>query len=148
MGRQAAAGACRAGSNSSTFSLRGDNDADDAGEAMLSASNEATSAGLDGAPAPDAMARPHGTDGGSPRGLDEFTEPVPYNYAFFHLVFALASTYLAMLLTGWGSGSEERALMDIGWASVGMKLATQWATGLLYLWALVAPTLLEDRSFG
>ncbi len=26
--------------------------------------------------------------------------PVTYNYAFFHLIFALASTYIAMLMTG------------------------------------------------
>ena len=26
--------------------------------------------------------------------------PVTYNYSFFHLIFALASTYIAMLMTG------------------------------------------------
>ena len=73
--------------------------------------------------------------------------PVTYNYSFFHLVFALASTYIAMLMTGWGEQSEERLLMDIGWASVTMKLLTQWATGLLYIWVLVAPSVLQDRQF-
>lgn len=73
--------------------------------------------------------------------------PVTYNYSFFHMVFALASTYIAMLMTGWGAGSETKHLMDIGWASVAMKLVTQWATGLLYIWVLVAPKVLQDRSF-
>lgn len=80
------------------------------------------------------------------RALDEF-KPVSYNYSFFHLVFALASAYIAMLLTGWGEGSEERGLMDIGWTSVTMKLLTQWATGLMYMWVLLAPRLLQDREF-
>ena len=30
----------------------------------------------------------------------EDTTPVTYNYSFFHFVFALASMYLAMLMTG------------------------------------------------
>jgi serine incorporator 1/3 len=80
------------------------------------------------------------------RALDEYT-PVTYNYSFFHLVFALASAYMGMLLTGWGDGAEERGLMDIGWTSVTMKLLTQWSTGLLYCWALVAPAIRQDRTF-
>lgn len=35
-------------------------------------------------------------------------EPVTYNYAWFHLIFSLASMYIAMLMTGWGSGAEEK----------------------------------------
>jgi serine incorporator 1/3 len=104
-----------------------------------------TSAGLDGVPAEQGMTRTDGAAGG--RALDEFTEPVSYDYAFFHFVFACASTYIAMLLTGWGAGWEEKALMDIGWASVTMKLITQWATGLLYLWTLIAPVVMENRVF-
>lgn len=32
--------------------------------------------------------------------VKEDLTPVTYNYSFFHLVFALASMYLAMLMTG------------------------------------------------
>ncbi len=35
-------------------------------------------------------------------------EAVTYNYAWFHLIFSLASMYIAMLMTGWGSGAEEK----------------------------------------
>jgi serine incorporator 1/3 len=106
-----------------------------------------TSAGLDGAPTVQNMDSPRpGSPQRSGRALDEYT-PVTYNYSFFHLVFALASAYMAMLLTGWGNGAEERGLMDIGWTSVTMKLITQWCTGLLYCWVLVAPALLQDRIF-
>ena len=33
--------------------------------------------------------------------------PVPYNYAFFHLIFAMAAMYTAMLMTGWGQGQSQ-----------------------------------------
>lgn len=104
-----------------------------------------TSAGLDGEdPAPGVQVMDKSST--APRAVDEF-EPVSYSYGFFHLVFALASMYIAMLLTGWGSGSEERNLLDVGWASVYMKLVTLWGTGLLYVWVLVAPTVCGDRQF-
>lgn len=86
---------------------------------------------------------------------------VQYSYSFFHLIFALAATYSAMLLTGWGVGSaahpegstpgggsgEAQYLIDVGWGSVAVKLLQQWGTALLYTWALVAPLLLPDREF-
>jgi serine incorporator 1/3 len=135
---------CRAGSNTTTFTLGSDADAS---EALLE-QGELTSAGLDGAPtttqAPDASAMAMARPAAAAAGEDA---PVSYNYSFFHLVFALASTYIAMLMTGWGEGSEQRALLDIGWASVAMKLLTQWATGLLYIWVLVAPSVLQARRF-
>ncbi|CAI5465236.1 unnamed protein product [Closterium sp. Yama58-4] len=82
-------------------------------------------------------------------------QPVAYNYSFFHLIFALAAAYSAMLLTGWGVGSsaqvagggEAEYLIDVGWGSVSVKLLQQWGTALLYVWALVAPLLFPDRDF-
>lgn len=75
--------------------------------------------------------------------------PVAYNYSFFHMVFALAAMYCGLLLTGWGSseGAGDEKVIDVGWHSVYMKLAQQWATGLLYTWSLVAPLLIPDRDF-
>jgi len=80
------------------------------------------------------------------KAMDEF-EPVAYSYSFFHLIFALASMYIGMLMTGWGVGAEEKDLIDVGWASVWVKVAAQWFTALLYVWTLVAPALLPDRAF-
>ena len=132
---------------------------------------DGTSAGLDG----ETMSR-------AARGADEAAQaakaaedltPVSYNYSFFHLVFALASMYLAMLMTGarnslpiflarfrmpvqrderscmkgWGTGAEERDLIDVGWFSVWVKFVTQWATAATYCWMLVAPAFLPDRQF-
>lgn len=39
-------------------------------------------------------------------------------------MFALASTYIAMLMTGWGAGATETDQMDVGWASVWVKFAS------------------------
>ena len=90
---------CRAGSNTTSFTFDSDGE-DEADEALLE-QGELTSTGLDGAGAPVAtagMARPAAADGAA-RDV-----PVTYNYSFFHLVFALASTYIAMLMTGVGRG--------------------------------------------
>lgn len=39
--------------------------------------------------------------------MSEF-EPVSYDYCQFYCVFALASMYVAMLMTGWGSDAVEK----------------------------------------
>ncbi|KAJ9189850.1 hypothetical protein P3X46_001102 [Hevea brasiliensis] len=79
---------------------------------------------------------------------EEKAKPVTYSYAFFHIIFSLASMYSAMLLTGWstsvgGSGK----LVDVGWSSVWVRIVTGWATAALYLWSLVAPIMFPDREF-
>lgn len=84
--------------------------------------------------------------GNESSAMEEF-QPVTYNYSFFHLIFALASCYIAMLMTGWGTGAEERDLIDVGWASVWVKLCTQWLTAATYCWMLVAPSMLAERAF-
>ncbi|KAK3146567.1 hypothetical protein QOZ80_3BG0268150 [Eleusine coracana subsp. coracana] len=74
--------------------------------------------------------------------------PVSYSYTFFHLIFALASMYSAMLLTGWTSAaSESSELMDVGWTTVWVRICTEWVTAALYIWTLVAPLLFPDRDF-
>lgn len=55
--------------------------------------------------------------------------------------------YIAMLMTGWGVGAEEKDLLDVGWLSVWVKLVSQWLTAALYLWTLVAPAIFPDRVF-
>ncbi|KAF5787782.1 putative serine incorporator/TMS membrane protein [Helianthus annuus] len=72
--------------------------------------------------------------------------PVSYSYTFFHLIFALASMYSAMLLSGWSS-SESSDLIDVGWTSVWVRICTEWVTAGLYIWSLVAPLIFPDRDF-
>jgi len=81
-------------------------------------------------------------------GKESEPRPVSYSYTFFHLIFALASMYSAMLLTGWTSAaSESSELMDVGWTTVWVRISTEWVTAALYIWTLVAPLLFPDRDF-
>lgn len=138
--------AFRAGSNTSTFFTSREENEEPSGRPLLSETEEGTSAGLDGEK-PDSPQRQEISYNGDREGraMDEF-EPVAYSYSFFHVIFALASMYMAMLMTAWGTG-EGGALVDVSWTSVWVKMASQLATALLYIWSLVAPMLLPDRDF-
>ncbi|KZV20762.1 serine incorporator 3-like [Dorcoceras hygrometricum] len=83
----------------------------------------------------------------SGKGKDSEARPVTYSYTFFHVIFALASMYSAMLLSGWTSSSEDADLIDVGWTSVWVRICTEWVTAGLYVWSLVAPLLFTDREF-
>lgn len=75
-------------------------------------------------------------------------KPVSYSYAFFHIIFSLASMYSAMLLTGWSTSvGESGKLVDVGWPSVWVRIVTAWATAGLYIWSLLAPILFPERQF-
>ncbi|XP_042464426.1 probable serine incorporator [Zingiber officinale] len=76
------------------------------------------------------------------------SKPVSYSYTFFHLIFSLASMYSAMLLTGWSTSvGESGKLVDVGWPSVWVRIATGWATAGLFIWSLIAPLIFPDREF-
>ncbi|GLJ46590.1 hypothetical protein SUGI_0981790 [Cryptomeria japonica] len=73
---------------------------------------------------------------------------VTYSYTFFHIIFALASMYSAMLLTGWTSSTKDgEKLIDVGWSSVWVRIGTEWITAALYIWSLIAPIVFPDREF-
>ncbi|XP_039071140.1 serine incorporator 3-like isoform X1 [Hibiscus syriacus] len=84
---------------------------------------------------------------GKEKEKEKEAPPVSYSYSFFHLIFALASMYSAMLLSGWTSSSESSDLIDVGWTSVWVRICTEWVTAGLYVWTLVAPLILPDREF-
>lgn len=74
--------------------------------------------------------------------------PVTYSYSFFHVIFALATMYSAMLLTGWTSSTTDgEKLIGVGWYTVWVRICTEWITAALYIWSLVAPLLFPDREF-
>lgn len=78
----------------------------------------------------------------------ENARPVTYSYSFFHIIFSLASMYSAMLLTGWSTSvGESGKLVDVGWASVWVRILTGWATAALFIWSMVAPHLFPEREF-
>ncbi|KAG6664416.1 serine incorporator 3 isoform X1 [Carya illinoinensis] len=84
---------------------------------------------------------------GKEKSKETEARPVSYSYTFFHVIFALASMYSAMLLSGWTSSSESSDLIDVGWTSVWVRICTEWVTAVLYIWSLVAPMVCPDREF-
>ena len=146
--------AFRAGSNTHTFSTHG-SWAEEAGQPLVAGAGAAasdeemlTSAGLDGLPAQQQAPMDRGSSGARHgAALSEF-EPPSYSYTQFHLIFALASLYVAMLMTGWGSAAgEPQYLINVGWTSVWVKVVCEWCTAALYAWTLVAPLVLPDREW-
>jgi hypothetical protein len=73
--------------------------------------------------------------------------PLRYNLAAFHLVFALASCYTAMLLTDWASGAGSNGVdqLGVGWTSTWVKIVSSWVTTALYSWSLAAPLIFPER---
>lgn len=75
-----------------------------------------------------------------------------YNYVFFHLIFVLAASYTAMLLTDWQSvridaPADNAPVMYIGISSASMwiRIVSSWTCAALYLWSLVAPAVFPER---
>jgi len=72
--------------------------------------------------------------------------------AIFHLVMTAAAMYMAMLLTNWGSLQQvenpgSSTSYDLSVESMWVKIVTEWLTGLLYIWSLIAPYVLSNRDF-
>lgn len=141
--------AFRAGSNTHTFTTA------DASERELPLplleEDGLTSSGLDGSVVPPAREGIHrhapAQAARQESAMSDFVA-VSYSYPQFYLVFALASMYLAMLMTGWGSGVVLKDQIDVGWPSVWVKIVSQWIAGALYAWTLIAPAMFPDRNFG
>jgi hypothetical protein len=67
---------------------------------------------------------------------------------FFHLIFMLASAYVAMVFTTWNlEGVSGHQSGDKGWISVWVKIVSQWVCVILYSWSMAAPAILKDREF-
>ena len=102
------------------------------------------------APGEQSMSRRSSEGDAETGSVDSHSEfdPVDYSYAFFHFVFAVASMYITMLMTNWGSPSAVgKDTIDVGWTSVWVKIISNWLMAGLYTWVLVAPLILKDRDF-
>jgi hypothetical protein len=76
-------------------------------------------------------------------------DALTYRPDFFYLTFMLASSYVGMVLTGWGLNQQEQGEfgVDKGWGSVWAKVAASWICAILYTWSLIAHKVLTSRSF-
>jgi hypothetical protein len=140
--------ALRAGSNTKLFLLDDSSDEEEVrlGTPLIDAEAVAGAHAAAEAPA-QASANRDSSSAGAKAAIDDYA-PITYNYSFFHLIFALASMYIAMLMTGWGAVEQEKDRLDVGWTSVWVKTGAEWVTALLYTWTLLAPALMPDRDWG
>ncbi|CAG7851941.1 Membrane protein TMS1 [Serendipita indica DSM 11827] len=86
---------------------------------------------------------------------DDEKVAVRYNYSWFHIIFAMASMYVAMLLTDWhiikhttaDDPKDGDSTIYIGRSDVAMwmRIISSWISVLLYSWSLLAPVLMPDR---
>ncbi|CAG8753527.1 15868_t:CDS:2, partial [Acaulospora morrowiae] len=74
---------------------------------------------------------------------------VKYNYEFYHYVFAIASMYVAMLLTNWNTinmtGKEKLVAIGHSYTISWIKVISSWICILIYCWTLLAPVFLPHR---
>lgn len=131
--------AFRAGSNTHTFSTAEESLLDDVDTTV---NTEMTSVQQEAGMTRDSHVASTATNTDTP-----VREHVTYSYVQFYIIFALASMYTGMLMTGWGSGTIQKDMIDVGWTSVYVKTAAQWVAAALYIWTLIAPILLPDRQF-
>lgn len=72
-----------------------------------------------------------------------------YNYSLFHVIFYLATTWVATLLTQ-NLDPDSQTMDDFApvgrtyWASW-VKIISAWVCYAIYLWTLIAPVVLPDR---
>ena len=64
--------------------------------------------------------------------------------AHLNAVLAMATAYIAMLLTDWATGDAAGAWTS-GKAVFWMQFVSMVLAALLYLWTLVAPVLFPER---
>ncbi|KIV97946.1 hypothetical protein PV10_01642 [Exophiala mesophila] len=87
---------------------------------------------------------------GGKNGKDDERQGTQYNYSLFHVIFLMATCWVATLLTQDFSGDpKDSDFSPVGrtyWASW-IKIISAWVCYAIYSWTLVAPIVLEGREF-
>lgn len=87
-------------------------------------------------------------DGARNTPHDDERSSTQYNYAMFHIIFFLATAWVATLLTSnWDESRVDGDFATVGrtlWASW-VKIVSSWVCYAMYIWTLVAPVVLPDR---
>ncbi|KAG9296859.1 hypothetical protein G9A89_006814 [Geosiphon pyriformis] len=81
-------------------------------------------------------------------GKDDERNGVAYNYSLFHIIFALAAMYVAMLLTNWNTiitSNDELVRIGQSYTAVWVKVVSSWICLTIYAWTLVAPAIWPER---
>ncbi len=78
-------------------------------------------------------------------------EKVPYNYSFFHLVYAIANCFVAMIIVNWQfksvnqESTDNNNSIDQGLIAMWIKITSQWITILIFFWILLFPFFFPHR---
>lgn len=74
-------------------------------------------------------------------------ESVSYNYTLFHVIFFLATQYVATLLTVNVKQDDVGDFIPVGrtYFAAWVKIVSSWVCFVLYGWSLVAPMVWPDR---
>ncbi|KAF9686206.1 hypothetical protein SADUNF_Sadunf03G0134600 [Salix dunnii] len=73
-------------------------------------------------------------------------DDIPYDYGFFHLVFAFGAMYFGMLFISWNlKNSARKWSIDVGWASTWVKIVNEWFAATIYSWKLISPTVRQTK---
>ncbi|KAJ4404343.1 Membrane protein tms1 [Gnomoniopsis sp. IMI 355080] len=79
---------------------------------------------------------------------DDERTSTQYNYTVFHIIFFLATAWVATLITqGYDLDKQDGDFATVGrtyWASW-VKIVSSWICYAMYAWTLVAPIVLPDR---
>ncbi|KAG7660692.1 TMS1 [[Candida] subhashii] len=86
-------------------------------------------------------------NGGGGTGGDEERRSVQYNYSLFHIIFFLATQYVATLLTINVKQDDLGDFIPVGrtYFASWVKIISAWVCFVLYGWSLVAPVIWPDR---
>ena len=73
-----------------------------------------------------------------------------WEWVKWHFMMAIASMYVAMMITNWGS-SQFSAKVDTMYQSslfgFWVRMTISWCSFSLYVWTLIAPRVCPDREF-
>ncbi|KAG8419217.1 Membrane protein tms1 [Metarhizium acridum] len=79
---------------------------------------------------------------------DDERSRTQYSYTVFHIIFFLATAWVATLLTmQYEESTRDRDFATVGrtYAASWIKIGSAWVCYGLYIWSLVAPIILPDR---
>ncbi|OAG45454.1 hypothetical protein AYO21_00088 [Fonsecaea monophora] len=88
-------------------------------------------------------------DSGEVSSKDDERQGTQYNYSLFHVIFLMATCWVATLLTQKMDPENSSDFTPVGrtyWASW-IKIISAWICYAIYSWTLVAPMVLEGRDF-
>ncbi len=80
-------------------------------------------------------------------GKDDERGGTQYNYSLFHVIFLLATMWVATLLTQNIDYESQGDFASVGrtyWASW-VKIVSAWVCYVIYSWSLVAPVMMPER---